>query len=365
MATGREIRSLQDFEQHIAARYLERILGLLRDESRDAARRAFANAGLDFDALRRHPETAPDYDLYNLLHELNRDDCCPGFSLRFGMTRDLLDLGVLGYTVLSAPDLGMALQLLVKYHRLTSHVSDVAISRTGERTVVRQRVKPDYTPLRLEIDEDHVTGILLVVRTLLGSHANADAIQVHFSHSRTGDMEDYVEYLGCKPEFGTAETRVSLPTAWLKRQLQTSDDTVEDVCRLQCDALVRQLGPANELVDSVRRLILAVPPSRSPKLQEVAASLMMSTRTLERRLQAAGTSYRRIDNDVRMQLAGECLGAGYLSIKEVAYLLGYSQPGTFYRAFKNWYGVTPGEFQRSLLLIGNAQDVESGSGLHD
>jgi AraC-like DNA-binding protein len=213
---------------------------------------------------------------------------------------------------------------------------------------VRQRVKPDYTPLRLEIDEDHVTGILLVVRTLLGSHADADAIQVQFSHSGTANIEDYVEYLGCKPEFGTAETRVSLPTAWLKRQLQTSDDTVEEVCGLQCDALVRQLGPANELVDSVRRLILAVPPSRSPKLEEVAASLMMSTRTLERRLRAAGTSYRRIDNDVRMQLAGECLGAGYLSIKEVAYLLGYSQPGTFYRAFKNWYGVTPGEFQKSL-----------------
>ena len=348
MATGREIRSLKDFELHIAARYLERILDLLRDEPLDVVRRAFANAGLDFDALRRHPEAAPDYDLYALLHELNRDDCCPGLSLRFGMARDLLDLGVLGYTVLSAPDLGMALQLLVKYHRLTSHVSDVAISKVDERTIVRQRVKPDYTPLRLEIDEDHVTGILLVVRTLLGPDQGSDAIQVEFSHKRPCYIDDFGKYLGCEPEFGKAETRVSLPTDWLQRQLQTADDTVEEVCGLQCDALVQQLGPASELVDRVRRLILAVPPSRSPKLGEVAASLMMSPRTLGRRLQAAGTSFRQIDNDVRMQLAGEYLGAGYVSIKEVAYLLGYSQPGTFYRAFKNWYGATPGEFQTSL-----------------
>lgn len=348
MATGREIRPLQDFEQHIAARYLERILDLLRHEPLDAVRRAFANTGLDFDALRRHPETAPDYGLYALLHELNRDDCCPGFSLRFGMARDLLDLGVLGYTVLSSPDLGMALQLLVKYHRLTSQVSDVAISNVDERTIVRQRVKPDYASLRLEIDEDHVTGILLVVRTLLGADQSSDAIQVEFSHKRPCYSHDLSEYLGCEPEFGKAETRVSLPTDWLQRHLQTADDTVEEVCGLQCDALVQQLGPANELVDRVRRRILAVPPNRSPQLDEVAASLMMSTRTLERRLQGAGTSFRQIDNDVRMQLAGEYLGAGYLSIKEVAYLLGYSQPGTFYRAFKNWYGLTPGEYQRTL-----------------
>jgi AraC-like DNA-binding protein len=348
MVTGREARSLQDFEQHIAARYLERILDLLRDEPRDVVREAFANTGLDFDRLHRHPETAPGYDLYALLHELNRDDCCPGFSLRFGMARDLLDLGVLGYTVLSATDLGMALQLLVKYHRLTSRVSDVAISKADEHTVVRQRVKPDYAPLRVEINEDHVTGILLVVRTLLGEDQCNDAIQVEFSHKRPCYIDEFSEYLGCEPRFGKAETLVSLPTAWLQRHLQTADDTVEEVCGLQCDALVKQLGPAHELVDRVRRLILAVPPSRSPKLEEAAASLMMSTRTLERRLQAAGTNFRHIDNDVRMQLASEYLGAGYLSIKEVAYLLGYAQPGTFYRAFKNWYGVTPGEFQRSV-----------------
>jgi len=348
MTARREVRSLGDFERHIAARYLERILDLVRNEQLDAVRRAFASTGLDFDAVRRRPTNAPDYDLYALLHALNRADCCPGFSLRFGMARDLLDLGVLGYTVLSCPDLGMALQLLVKYHRLTSHASDVAISMTDECAIVRQRVKPDYAPLKLEIDEDHVTGILLVVRTLLGTDQTSDAIQVEFSHKRPRYIDGFSEYLGCEPEFGKAETRVSLPTAWLRRPLQTADDTVEEVCSLQCDALVQQLGPANELVDRVRRLILAVPPSRSPKLEEVAASLMMSTRTLERRLQVAGTSFRRIDNDVRMQLADEYLGAGYLSIKEIAYLLGYSQPGTFYRAFKNWYGVTPGEFQRSL-----------------
>ncbi len=353
MVPGRETRSLQDFQQHIATRYLERILDLLRDESTDVGRRAFAKAGLDFDALSQHPETVPDYDLYALLHELNRDECCPGFSLRFGMARDLLDLGVLGYTVLSAADLGMALQLLVRYHRLTSRVSDVAISTDGSRTLVRQRVKPNYAPLRLEIDEDHVTGILLVIRTLLGSHADADSIRVEFSHNQTGSGDDYTGYLGSEPELGKAEATVSIPTAWLKSQLQTADDTVEEVCGMQCDALIGQLKPASELVDHIRRLILAVPPRRSPKLDAVAASLMLSKRTLERRLQAAGTSFREIDNGVRMQLAGEYLAAGYLSIKEVAYLLGYSQPGTFSRAFKTWYRVTPGEYQKSLRQPGS------------
>jgi AraC-like DNA-binding protein len=348
MPTDRDGRSLRDFEKHIAHRYLIRIVGLSRDEPQVAVRDAFARAGLDYGELRADAERAPAYDLYRLLHELNRDDCCPGFSLRFGIARDLLDLGVLGYTMLSCPDLGMAMQVLSRFHGLTSRASDVAVRTDGSWTTVRQWVKPDYVSRRLVIDEDHLTGTMLVIRSLLGRAATEEDLRIELAHERPVYGGLYKELLGLEPEFGQPATVISFPTAWLKRPLKTADDTVEKVCESQCNALVMQLGPASELVDSVRRLILAVPPNRSPCLNDVADSMLMSTRTLERRLHEAGTSFRRVDKDVRMQLAGEYLAAGYLSNKEIAYVLGYSQPGTFYRAFKNWYGQTPGEYKRKF-----------------
>jgi AraC-like DNA-binding protein len=348
MPTDRDGRALRDFEKHIATRYLIRIVGLLRNESQVTVRDAFARSGLDFDELRADVERAPAYDLYRLLHELNREQRCPGFGLRFGMARDLLDLGVLGYTMLSCPDLGMAMQVLARFHRLTSRASDVAVRTEGNWTTVRQWVKPNYVSRRRVIDEDHVTGMLLVIRSLLGRGATLENLRIELAHERPVYGGLYKELLGLEPEFGRPATVVGFPAAWLKRSLKTADDTVEQVCESQCNALVKQLNPASELVDSVRRLILAVPPNRSPRLNDVADAMLMSTRTLERRLQDAGTSFRQIDNDVRMQLAGEYLAAGYLSTKEIAYVLGYSQPGTFYRAFKNWYGVTPGEYQRGF-----------------
>jgi AraC-like DNA-binding protein len=77
----------------------------------------------------------------------------------------------------------------------------------------------------------------------------------------------------------------------------------------------------------------------------VAARLNLSVRTLERRLQGAGHSFRAIDNEIRMGLAAQYLQLGYLSGTEISYMLGYSQPATFYRAFRNWYGKTPGQLR--------------------
>ncbi|MGI9287873.1 MAG: helix-turn-helix domain-containing protein, partial [Pseudomonadales bacterium] len=61
-----------------------------------------------------------------------------------------------------------------------------------------------------------------------------------------------------------------------------------------------------------------------------------------------GTSFRAIDNEVRMGLAAEYMRLGYISNKEIAYMLNYSQPSTFYRAFKNWFDVTPKEFRKKI-----------------
>jgi AraC-like DNA-binding protein len=331
----------QEFEQQIASRYLERILELVKHEPLKQVRLAFAEAGLDYDRVRQNPGGLARYDLYHLLHELNRDACCPGICLRFGLARDLLDLGVLGYAVLSCRDLGMAMEVIVKFHRLTSNAFEMAIIEEGEWTFARQWIKPQYARWRVVIDEEHVTGIWRVISSLLHSEPSMTETRIEFAHSEPKYGNLCRDLLGGMPIFGVPETSIGFPTAWLSRPVHTADHTVEQVCESQCDQLVEQLRPAGDLVDDVRRLILTVPLNCAPKLGNIASKMLISTRTLERRLHAAGTSFRKIENEVRMQLAAQYLALGYMSATEIAYMLGYSQPGTFYRAFKKWYGVTP------------------------
>lgn len=343
---------LQEFERQIAGRYLERILGLVRDDPLKPVRMAFAESGLDYDRVRRNPGGFVHYDLYRLLHELNRDACCPGICLRFGQARDLLDLGVLGYAALSCRNLGTAMQVIVKFHHLTSNAFEIAIVEDGEWTFARQWIKPQYARWRVVIDEEHVTGIWRVISSLLHSESSITQTRIEFAHSEPKYGALCRDLLGGMPVFGAPETSIAFPTAWLSRPVQTADHTVEQVCESQCDQLVEQMRPAGGLIDDVRRLILAVPPNCAPKLDAIANKMLVSTRTLERRLHAAGTSFRKIENEVRMRLAAQYLSLGYMSAKEIAYMLGYSQPGTFHRAFKKWYGVTPKVHAATLSRTG-------------
>lgn len=340
---------LQEFERQIAGRYLERILGLVEDKPLKQVRTAFAEAGLDYDRVRQNPGGSVRYELYRLMHELNRDACAPGICLRFGLARDLLDLGVLGYAVLSCRDLGTAMKVIVKFHRLTSNAFEMAITQEGEWTFARQWIKPQYARWRVVIDEEHVTGIWQVISSLLHFEPSITEARIEFAHSKPRYGNLCRSLLGGMPVFGAPETSIAFPTAWLSRPVHTADHTVEQVCESQCEQLVEQMRPAGDLVDDVRRLILAVPLNCAPKLDGVADKMLISTRTLERRLHAAGTSFRKIENEVRMQLATQYLALGYMSAKEIAYMLGYSQPGTFHRAFKNWYGVTPGAYRGGVV----------------
>jgi AraC-like DNA-binding protein len=340
---------LQEFERQIADRYLDRILELVTDGPLVQVRMAFAATGLNYDQLRSERGGSIRYDLYGLLHELNRDECCPGICLRFGLARDLLDLGVLGYAVLSCRDLGMAMQVIAKFHHLTSNAFAMAITEEGSWTVARQWIKPQYARWRVVIDEEHVTGIWRVISSLLHADPGMGETRIEFAHSEPKYGGLYRDLLGCTPVFGAPETLIAFPTAWLNKPVHTADHTVEQVCESQCDQLVDQLRPAGDLVDNVRRLILTVPPNCAPKLDEIASKMLTSARTLERRLHAAGTTFRKIDNEVRMQLAAQYLALGYMSAKEIAYMLGYSQPGTFHRAFKNWYGVAPGVYREEVV----------------
>ena len=348
MSIPTDHQGLQEFERQIAGRYLERVLELVKDAALEQVRTAFAEAGLDYDHVRRIPGGSVRYDFYRLLHELNCDTCCPGICLRFGLARELLDLGVLGYAALSCRDLGMAMQVIAKFHRLTSSAFEMTIAEDGEWTFARQWIKPQYARWRVVIDEEHVTGIWTVISSLLHSEASITRTRIEFAHPEPMYGSLYRELLGGMVVFGAPETFIAFPTAWLGRPVQTADPTVEQVCESQCDHLVEQMNPAGDLVDDVRRMILAVPPNCAPKLDDIADNMLISTRTLERRLHAAGTSFRQIENEVRMRLAAQYVSLGYMSAKEIAYMLGYSQPGTFHRAFKSWYGVTPGEYKRSL-----------------
>jgi AraC-like DNA-binding protein len=105
---------------------------------------------------------------------------------------------------------------------------------------------------------------------------------------------------------------------------------------------IQALGTIGEQVKTVLKRSLA---SGRPELSQVARDLGMSDRTLQRRITEEGTTFRILLTEARQELARQLLFAGDASLEEVAYLLGYQDVNAFHRAFKEWEGITPGEWR--------------------
>jgi AraC-like DNA-binding protein len=84
------------------------------------------------------------------------------------------------------------------------------------------------------------------------------------------------------------------------------------------------------------------------RIEAVARVLAVSVRSLQRRLAEAGLSYQQLLEDTRRAAAAQYLSDPALSIGEVGYLLGYSEPAAFHRAFKRWHGVPPLAYRKRL-----------------
>ena len=105
--------------------------------------------------------------------------------------------------------------------------------------------------------------------------------------------------------------------------------------------MLQKLPKGEALTDAVRRLLVGELCDGEPSLEQIAPRLHMSPRTLHRRLEEEGTSFRQVLAEVRRELAARHLSERRLAIGEIAFLLGFSEPSAFHRAFKRWTGHAP------------------------
>jgi AraC-like DNA-binding protein len=115
-----------------------------------------------------------------------------------------------------------------------------------------------------------------------------------------------------------------------------------DMLAPQFEQELRQCSEQDSFTALVRRTIQERLTGHRPAVEDVARSLHMSSRTLQRRLQDAGSGYQRVLDEARHQMARYYLGNSVLELNEAAYLLGYEDANSFVRAFRTWEGVPPG-----------------------
>jgi AraC-like DNA-binding protein len=138
-----------------------------------------------------------------------------------------------------------------------------------------------------------------------------------------------------------------LREAW-QLPLKRRDPVLHSLLERQAAAVAQVIPAPDGIALDVRRALATRLVRGGAEIEIVARDLAMSARTLQRRLAAAGLSYHALLDTVRRETAERCVADAALSLGEIAYLVGYSEPAAFHRAFKRWTGVTPQVYRRRL-----------------
>lgn len=269
-------------------------------------------------------------------------------GLRLGAMSSPRLLGALGYAMVHAPDAITAILMFRRFRRLVSDTLAPEID-LDEQRVTYHLVWPARIARIVQFADCAFAGTLALLHDLAGLPKGTPlAVEAWYQCARP-EGQDRARVLGCPVRFGAPETRFVLERRLLEQPLPRSHAGLFDYLERHASTVLARLPADGRVSVRVRRLITEGLRSGEPSPKEIGKKLSLSERTLQRRLREEQTTFAELLDGTRRELAQLYVAEPAVAAYEVAFLLGYSEPSAFHRAFRRWTGVTPQEFRRRRL----------------
>jgi AraC-like DNA-binding protein len=171
---------------------------------------------------------------------------------------------------------------------------------------------------------------------------------VHFAFPCPDQFRSLAETYPAQIKFDQPFNGLEFEKKYLDMPIVQNQDTLHDFLRTAPYHLVIKDSLSNSLKSKVRAILSKDVSASMPSAEEVASRLNLSVTTLRRRLQQEETSYQKLKDDCRMEAAFHYLGCQDLTNSHISERLGFDETSAFFRAFKKWTGITPGEYRKRL-----------------
>ena len=255
---------------------------------------------------------------------------------------------VVGYTMMSCADLRGAFERLIRYLLILSDALTMTMSEErdgyrvtfvlfgGDRPVPRQRIEFIFVT------------VIGFCRWISGRNVHPWAIELPYPAPL--DPAPYRAAFRCPVSFDAPRCSLLFGGADMAAPLPTSNPQLAEMHERFAGEFLRHFDHA-QISYRVRELIIRRLPDGEPRRDAVAHELCMSERTLQRRLEEEATSFVQLLDDTRRELAEQCLGRLHLSLAQAAYLLGFDDQRSFFRACRRWFHVSPGQYRSRLSRL--------------
>ncbi len=288
-----------------------------------------------FEQTRILVSTQELFALWSAIGEVSKD---ASIGVRLGTENNIARFHPIGLAALSTESFGAAVDQMARYKKLSAPEEILHEMVEGEWAIqFRWSLAVDVEPAVLV--EHCFAWLLTIARQGTGTRLTPLRVELVQPRSHTRALE---RYFGCPVVCGASRNAIIFQPADAARPFITRNAELLEMLAPQFDQELKDRYPDEDrFVELVRGAIQQRLTGHRPVVDDVARDLHMSARTLQRRLQDLGSSYQRVLDEARHQMARYYLSNSVLELAEAAYLLGYEDANSFARAFRSWEGVPP------------------------
>jgi AraC-like DNA-binding protein len=277
--------------------------------------------------------------LVQLNHLAARELDDPAFGLHLGPAFDIQSMGLLSHAVLNAPTVEAAIQNLFRY--MDTFI--LSITREWiceEETTFLMIDLPGLGMEERRLPIDACASVFVALMNKLLGEEWAP-VEVCFRHSLPRTPAEYCRLLGAPVSFGQRADGIRIHNDDLARKIPRADAEVLPVFTAHLERSIAKTSENDPLLRRLRELIANSLLRGNPDIASVARELGTSTRSLQRQLRERDSSFRKLTEATRRDLASQHLSESDTALTEIAFLLGYSELAAFDRAFRRWTGESP------------------------
>lgn len=268
----------------------------------------------------------------------------PDFGLHMGEFAKPGSWSILGYMMMNCRTLGEALEKSARYSRIIGNLIEARMQ--FQLTKIKGIFfTPSHAPeMSRHCLEATFASVMRLMRTLTGRQINP--LEVTFIYPEPTSRSEYERFFQCPVQFGQKDNSIIMDISAANIPVLMPSPDLLEYFEKYAQEFLAEMERKDEHTRAVTRIILSKLDDEALSTNKVASELAVNVRTLQKRLEYEGVAFSDLYKDIRQRLAQRYLRENY-TVEQITYMLGFSEPSVFRKAFKKWSGVTPREYRES------------------
>lgn len=270
----------------------------------------------------------------------------PYFGLHMGEFAEAGSWSILGYLMMNCKTLGQAFEKSGRYSRIIGNLIEADAHLQFNKVKIVFSTPPYAPKMSRHCFEAVFSGSVRMMRNFTGQKLSP--LEVHFIYPQPESTAEYERIFCCPVKFGQKENSFTIDMGLVNTPILMANPALLEQFERYAEEIMIEIDKKDEHTRKVTELILSHMDDEKLSINSIAKEMSLSVRTLQSRLEEEGRVFSVLLQEIREGLAKKYLRENY-TVEEITYLLGFSEPSVFRKAFKKWSGLTPREYREKAF----------------